>query len=344
MNTSDHFPLSTPENDMPPIPPLSSRGPLVCATIQLYLAILQDLPPEQARPVLEHARTCSQCEPVLRLMRQTTMLLAGLPASQPSKHVDRLVGQAIAGREQRGGARAPASLKRAALQKETTRPAWRRRRSLAGALALVAVLLLAILATLQTLHLGGGPATYTTFALPASLSWNDYVLFHSQTRSDASGERYQVETYHDISTGRMHVETIMPGSMDVVAVGDEHAMLGLDMMHHVAQWGADSWSVDDSAFDLAGLRGDLKSGSAVYLGKDTFHGQPVYHIRYRTGQVLLLDMQYRPVNVLSGGTGPGSGRAMYDRVELMPDSHVASSMWDMSIPRDFHMGSLPNRP
>jgi hypothetical protein len=31
-------------------------------------------------------------------------------------------------------------------------------------------------------------------------------------------------------------------------------------------------------------------------------------------------------------------------VVLMPSSHVVSSMWDMSIPHDFHMGILPEKP
>ncbi len=359
MNTSDHFPLPMPEDEIPPLPLADESGPHACTTIQLYLAILEDLPPAQAQRVLEHASTCSQCGPVLHLMQQSVKVLARLPASAPSQRIDQLVGQAIAERARRGITRKNAeSSGRAALQAVELFPippgrsttldqqqplrAWRRRRGLVGvgALALAAALVLALLATL---HLGGGLAP-NAFAIPPNLSWSGYVLFHSETKIDAGGERYQVDTYHDMSTGRMHVETIMPGSMDVVAVGDEHAMLGLDMMHHVAQWGAEDWSADDTDLDLTALRSDLKTGRAVYLGKDSFHGQPVYRIRYRDGLVLLLDMHFRPVNVLRGASGPGTGEAMYNQLELMPDSHVASSMWEMNIPSDFRMGRLPNRP
>jgi Putative zinc-finger len=341
MNTSDHFPLPVPANDMPPIPLPFEKGPRVCATIQLYLAVLEDLPPEEAQRVLEHAQSCARCQPALRLMQQTTRLLTRLPASTPSAHVDQAVMRVISERAHRGATQVaePAAIARPAPASGRRR---RRRRGLlgAGTLALAAALLLALLATL---HPGMGTATQA-FALPAGLSWNGYVLFHSETAVDASGARYQVDTYHDLRTGRMHVETIMPGSIDVVAVGDDHDMLGLDMMHHVAAWGADAWSVDDTAFDLAVLRGDLKNGRAVYLDKDTFHGQPVYRIRYSNGLVLLLDMQYHPVNLLRGAHGPGTGEAMYSRLELMPASHVDSNMWDMSIPADFHMGNLPGRP
>jgi hypothetical protein len=207
-------------------------------------------------------------------------------------------------------------------------------------LVLAAALALALLATL---HFGGGPATQA-FTLPSNLSWNGYVLYHTETRIDAKGERYSVNTYHDMATGRMHVETVMPGSMDVVVVGDDRSMLGLDMMHHVAQWGADAWSVDETPFDLAQLRSDLNAQRAVYLDKDTFHGQPVYRVRTRNGLVLLLDMNYRPVNVLSGAVGPGTGEPLYNTLVLMPSSHVSSSMWDMGVPEGFRMGTLPDRP
>ena len=369
MNNSDHFPLPIPEDELPSIPSTGEKGPNVCDTIQLYLGILEELPPEQARLVREHVRTCNDCAAVQRQMEQATRLLAGLPVSTPSKRVDHAVMDAIAARSNsrvatNAGNKQQATYANAqpvavASQGDRKgRPYGGRkgrpyggRKGRAnrgsgrvigaiGALALAAALVLALLATL---HFGGGPATQA-FTLPSNLSWNGYVLYHTETRIDAKGERYSVNTYHDMATGRMHVETVMPGSMDVVVVGDDRSMLGLDMMHHVAQWGADAWSVDETPFDLAQLRSDLNAQRAVYLDKDTFHGQPVYRVRTRNGLVLLLDMNYRPVNVLSGAVGPGTGEPMYETLVLMPSSHVSSSTWDMSVPEGFRMGVLPNRP
>jgi len=201
-----------------------------------------------------------------------------------------------------------------------------------------------MLSLVTTLHFLGGPAATQGFALPATLTWDSYVLYHSETRLDNKGERYRVETYHDMSTGRMHVETTMPGSLDVVAIGTDHSMLGLDTMHHVAQWGADGWNVDDSAFDLAELRNDLHTQIASYLGKDFFHGQPVYRVRSRNGLVLLLSMDYKPVNVLRGAVDPGTGEPVYDTLLLMLSSQVAKSMWEMSVPTGYRMGKLPTKP
>src|SRR5258708_6471347 len=382
MNNNDHYALPIPEDDLPPIPSTGEKGSHVCDTIQLYLGILEELPPEQARLVREHVRTCNDCTAVQRQMEQATWLLARLPASTPSERVDHAVMDAIAARSNSRVA-ADADNKQQATYANAqpvevgdrkgrpygdrkgrpygdrkSRPYGDRKGrpyggykgranrgsgrviGAVGALALAAALVLALLATL---HFGGDPATQA-FTLPSNLSWNGYVLYHTETRIDAKGERYSVNTYHDMATGRMHVETVMPGSMDVVVVGDDRTMLGLDMMHHVAQWGADAWSVDETPFDLAQLRGDLNAQRAVYLDKDTFHGQPVYRVRTRNGLVLLLDMNYRPVNVLSGAVGPGTGEPMYDTLVLMPSSHVSSSTWDMSVPEGFRMGALPNRP
>ena len=142
----------------------------------------------------------------------------------------------------------------------------------------------------------------------------------------------------------MHVETTIANQLDVVVVGHDHEMLGKDMVHHIAQYGAGVWSVDDSMFNLAALRTDLQAKRAVYLDKDTFHGQDVYRIRWKNGLVLLLNMQYQPVNVLQGAIGPGTGGPMYDTLKLMPPSQVSNTMWDMTIPQGFQMGTLPPRP
>ena len=113
---------------------------------------------------------------------------------------------------------------------------------------------------------------------------------------------------------------------------------------HVAQWNADAWAVDDSVFDLAELRHELQTKSAVYLDKESFQGQEVYRIRCKNGLVMLLDMDYMPVNVLQGTSSSDMARPMYDTLKLMPASQVHSSMWNMSVPPGFHMGTLPSNP
>ena len=180
------------------------------------------------------------------------------------------------------------------------------------------------------------PSTANAFELPANLSWSNYVLYHSETRTGANGMVYHVESYHDLGSNNMHVEIVADGHVDVVVVGDDHAMLGMDMMHHVAQWNADAWAVDDSVFDLAELRHELQTKSAAYLDKETFRGQEVYRIQCKDGLVMLLDMNYMPVNVLQGSSSSDMARPMYDTLKLMPTSKMPASMWDMSILRIPH--------
>ena len=210
-----------------------------------------------------------------------------------------------------------------------------------AAAAMAAVLILALLAMMHFMPWFG--STPQAFTLPANLSWNGFVIYHSETRIDAHGASYRVNTYYDPGSGRQHVETVMPGSMDVVAVGDGHSVLGMDMMHHVAQHNANVWSTDESMFNLAEIRSDLKANRAVFMGKDVFRGEPVYRILCSNGLVLLLDMQYKPVNVLPG-VGSGSAEPVYDTLVLMPPSHVSSQIWDMRVPPGFKMGELPGKP
>lgn len=376
MNDTGQFPL--PGDQMPPLPKAGEFGSLTCSTVRFYLAILDDLPPGQVQLLLDHVRNCPDCTAVHHQMRQTTHMLAGLPESAPSPRVDQAIKAAITARNNR---QAPANI--IGHQDHLPTPASpypkktkKRTRSIVGAplaralgasppagtlgasspagalrvtrlasalggVALAAVLLLALL---TTMHFLGGTTTPQAFALPANLSWNGYVLYQSETRIDDKGERYQVDCYYDLDTGHMHVETIMPDSLDVVAVSAGQEVLGLDMMHHVAQWGAKAWSVDESVFNLAQLRSDMATHRAVYLDEDMFHDQPVYRIRTSNGLVLLLDMHYRPVNVLRGAVGPGTGAPIYDALVLMPASHVSSSMWNMSVPPGFRMGTLPEKP
>lgn len=217
----------------------------------------------------------------------------------------------------------------------------RRRGRLVVLISQLAVAAIFLLALLATIHFATGVlAPATTFALPANLTWNDYVLYHTQTKTDAQGKRYQVLSYHELSSGNMHVETVMPGQMDVVVVKAGQQMIGKDMMHHVAQMDPQGWLVDDSAFDLAALKSDLQAHRAIYEGKDTFHGQIVYRVRLPDGLVLLLDMHYQPVNVLQGA----SGSPVYDTLRLIPVQQVPDSMWWTQVPAGFHMGTLPPGP
>jgi hypothetical protein len=167
------------------------------------------------------------------------------------------------------------------------------------------------------------------------------VLHHTQTVKSSIGKVYKVSTYHDFATGRMNVETVMDGELDVVLVSDAHEELGMDMMHHVAQWGATQWSVDESMFNLKQLRSDLQTKRAVYDGKAAFHGQDVYRIRYSDGEVLLLDMDYMPVNVLRTVNNSGTSAPVYDTLQWLPLSKVPHDMWDMNVPSGFKMGTLP---
>jgi hypothetical protein len=323
--------------DLPPIPAIGDSGPQVCAVVRLYLPLLDDLSPAQVKAVSRHLDACEQCMQEFQRLQRTTRLLASLPASEPSARVDRAILAALAAhREDQVPPR--------------TRPfpspgrgKQQARLRLIGQLAAAAVLVLAVLTGIHLFSLPS-PGAGSPFALPANLSWSGYVVYHSQTGLTADGTPYHIDTYHDLGTGRMHVETVMDDTLDIVAVGDEQVMLGKDMRHHVAQWGAAAWSVDDSAFDLAGLRQVLASRSAVSLGTGRFEGQEVYRIRYHDGLVLLLDMQYKPVNLLRGVDGPGTGEPIYDMFKLMAVSQVPASMWDMRIPVGFHLGTLPQKP
>jgi hypothetical protein len=141
----------------------------------------------------------------------------------------------------------------------------------------------------------------------------------------------------------MHVETIAGDDLDIVAVGHRQELLGKDLVHHIAQWGANAWGVDDSLFDLGQLRADLQTHRAVYLGQETFRGKEVYRIRMRNGLVLLLDRQYLPVNVLSNASGPGTGEPLYETLMMLPATQVPATLWEARIPAGFRVGMLPMR-
>jgi hypothetical protein len=340
--------------DLPPIPSAGEYGPQVCDTVRLYLAVLDDLTPEQVNHLLKHVSTCSTCTVELHLVSSATRLVASLPATAPSHQVDSAIlavqstqigvrPRNVENVEELRREEAVQSTQNGVRPRNPVRLKLPRRRAswIIGQIAVAAVLLFACLTATHFVGIAPGAKS---FELPANLSWNSYVLYHSETRTAANGMLYRVDCYHDLGSDRMHVETTAYDQLDVVVVGDHHAMLGKDMLHHVAQWGADAWAVDDSLFDLAKLRHELQTNAATYLDKDNFKGQEVYRIRFKDGLVLLLDMNYMPVNVLRGAVDPGTGTPIYDSLKLLPAAKVPVSMWDMSIPAGFQMGTLPARP
>ena len=86
------------KQDLLPLSPDSalSKQSTVCATVQLYLAVWNDLTPEQRRLVSNHLHQCEQCAHEQHLFRGVTRLIAHLPETQPSAQVDRAVFDAIA--------------------------------------------------------------------------------------------------------------------------------------------------------------------------------------------------------------------------------------------------------
>lgn len=317
--------------NLPPIPRAGEYGPQVCNTVRLYLAILNDLSPEQVNLLFMHVSNCPACAGEFQLLNNVTRLVAGFAATTPSPRVDAAI-MALQSSQHRKQLRKPAHL-----TAPRGRTGW-----IVGQVAVAAVLLLALLTT--THFISFAPSASKAFALPTNLTWSNYVLYHSETRTGTNGMHYRIDSYHDLGSNNVHIEITASSQLDVVVVGDNHAMLGKDMLHHVAQWGADAWAVDDSMFDLAELRHELQTKSAVYLDKENFQGQEVYRIQCKNGLVILLDMDYMPVNVLQGASGSSTGEPMYNTLKMMPTSEMPSSMWDMSIPAGFQMGTLPAKP
>jgi hypothetical protein len=158
------------------------------------------------------------------------------------------------------------------------------------------------------------------------------------------GKAYEVKTYYNLGANVANVETVMGKTLDVDAVQTSDQTLGMDMMHHVAQWGATTWGVDNSLFDLNSLRQDLLTGRDTYVGKGQFEGQDVYRILSKNGMVLLLSMDYMPVNVVNMDIGPNYNKPVYDTLRVLAASQVPSSMWNMEVPEGFSMGSMPAKP
>ncbi len=295
---------------LPPLPAANQSGPEVCAVVRLYLAVIDDLTEEQVALLNAHVATCAACGEEFRMLERATRLVGSAVATAPSPRVDAAIRAMIEGRGQKQQPLPAFS---------TRRPAPRRRYiSLTGGLVTAAIVMLALFASLHFSSIFDNAAKQNAFALPANLSWNQYVLYHSETRIGADGQLYQVDSYDDMRTGDMRVETKMDNQLDVIAVGNNQETIGMDMIHHVAQMGADKWMVDNSLFNLQELRHDFQTKDATYIGAETFRGQTVYRIRCKDGLVMLLDMQYRPVNVLRGAVGPGTGEPIYTSLQLLP--------------------------
>lgn len=333
--------------DMPQFPPVGARGPQVCETVRFYLAIVDELPFEQVSILSEHVQGCRSCAAEFRVLQQTTRIIASLPESAPAAHVDRAIQAAL----QRRGETSRASVQLYAKNQSPAEPLVRQvparesasslRRKVAS-LALAAALLLLVLAGTFLRGLIFPANSAQAFQLPNNLSWSGNVLHYTQTRTDSHGQSYQVEVYQDLGTNQMHIESSMQNQFDVIVVTDSQTMLGEDMMHHVAQIGgeAEAWSVDGSMFNLSRLRQDLTAHRTNYLGKESWRGQEVYLLQASNGRVLLLNMQYLPVNVLNG---PNANISPYTTFALISSTQVSDSMWNMQVPPDFHMGQLPTR-
>lgn len=333
--------------DFPPFPATGARGPQACKAVRFYLAIVDDLPFEQVSILSTHIHTCPACATEFRLLQNTTHLIAALPPSIPAAHVDQAILVAIA----RRGKTFRGSIQLHTEKSRNTEPIARRlpvrkppRRRPTGMLVGVAVLFLLILIGIFLRGLIF-PASNNSqaFQFPHNLSWNGYVLHYTQTMASGQEEHYQVEVYQDLGTNQMHIESSMPNQFDVIVVTDTQTMLGKDMMHHVAQIGnmVQPWAINGSLFDLTHLRQNLATHHMNYLGQETYEGQKVYLVQTDSGHVLLLNMQYLPVNVLQYFTTPGTGTPLYTTFNLMPSTSVSDSMWNMQVPSDFHMGRLP---
>ena len=326
------------QSNLPPLPGPDVRDSQSCEIMRLYMSVVRDLPPGQQRRVLVHVQSCQDCARQYRLLDEVTRLLSTMEVTTPSRHVDEAVRQSIAARS-----RTRVSSKRSAVSMfpstRQTREGWLR------PVALAAVLMLSLLTGLYSAtRLWPASGGATAFALPANLSWNGYVVFHTQTLHNSSGATYEVKTYYNPGANVANVETVQGTVLDVDVVQMKGQILGMDMMHHVAQWGATKWGDDDSLFDLNSLRQGLRAGTDVYVGETQYGGQDVYRILCSNGRVLLLSMEYMPVNVINMSLGPNYNKPIYSMLKMMSSSQVPSSMWDMTVPEGFSMGNLPSNP
>ncbi len=345
-NTGNNNMRSVHEVDLPPLPPTNVSGPAVCANIRLYLAVWDDLSPFQRQVVSQHMQSCPDCSRELQLMKRSTHLVACLDTSEPSARVDEAVMAAIATRGHAQQVAKPLSFSTRRLASSPRRTSRNIPRMVAMGGIAAALLLAAFLSAYFVMGIGQPHQiasighSQQVFALPANLSWNNYVLFYKQTVTSSQGNQYRVTSYHNMSDDSMRTETVMDDKVDVLVVKDPQKSLGLDLMHHVAQWDVHNWDVDDSMFDLAILRKDLQTGRAKYLGKDHFKGQDVYRVRTAQGDILLLNMQYMPINALNKGQEVPDSKPMFDQLQWLQPSQVPDATWDMKVPANFKVGKI----
>ena len=196
---------------LPPLPKEEESGPQVCNTVRLYLAVLDDLSPEQVTLLFKHVETCSTCSEEFQLMNGATHLVGGLDASSPSRRVDTAI---MALQFDQNGMRTRKPVMLAPLRGRSIK-------IISQAVVAIAAILLFMFLT-ATHFIAFAPSRANAFELPANLSWSNYVLYHSETRTGANGMVYHVESYHDLGTNNMHVETMADEQVDVVVVVGVH--------------------------------------------------------------------------------------------------------------------------
>lgn len=313
---------------LPPLPPPNALGPEPCAIIRLYMAVWNDLTQGEQQLIRQHLRLCEGCTAEEYLLRAATQHVATMAPSAPSQRVDQAVRAAIAA--QHG----------VPIQRPLVRTIRRKKYvSRSGSIGMVAAAALLVMAVLTTLHFVRVPSSQQALVIPASLSWTGYVLYQVQNGTSKKGQNYKVVTYYDLANKHMNVETVMSNTLDVMMVSDGSQDLGMDMLHHVAQWNAQAWGVDESIFDLNAMRTDLSAEPSDYLGTTQFAGQQVYRVRCGNDLTMLLNAHYMPVNVLDN-----KGAPIYSTLKLLQHNQVSDSMWNMTIPTGFQMGTLPAKP
>lgn len=324
--------------DLPPLPSTPVSKPEVCEVVSLYLAVSHDLTADQKRRVSAHLQICPQCVHEYHLVRRAAQLVNSLEGSEPSARVDVAVMAAIAARTVTNASLETVRPLRPTASSRNNGRNRRRRVPMGGLVAAAAVLVVAFIGLMHFVIMS--PSSAGAFQVPAS-AWNG-VLYHTQTVVSNNGNQYQVTTYHDMMTDKMNVETTMAGKLDVMVVSNGQETVGMDMMHDVTQTNASAWLSDDSMFDVNKLNAYLKAHPDDYLGKGQFDGQTVYRIRDGNGDIILLDMNFKPVNVLQNVNGSSTGKPMYDKMQML--NSAPPGTWDMTPPAGFKTGQLPAKP
>src|SRR2546423_13885257 len=107
--------------NLPPLPSRDDLSPQACEVIQVYLAVLDDLTPDQVRIIAEHAARCERCSLAHQQLKRAAQLVASLPISTPSARVDDAVMVAIMVRARSGSSRISEPLQPIALSQRKMR-------------------------------------------------------------------------------------------------------------------------------------------------------------------------------------------------------------------------------